>query len=166
MNRATAFRGANEQAHPNGGCAMIDDHRGRSVVTVEVVAKVVEKSEAAAGPVWEAAGRRAVSALHGRFGGRSPQGSPAARAPDSADNLAPPHPPESRSPPAPDTHSTHQTRPVRAQSPTATTSFGSGVAWYVRRNATSICADTGPVTSSMSACRGLATKLMPNPSRL
>jgi hypothetical protein len=56
--------------------------------------------------------------------------------------------------------------PVHPQSPTATTSFGSGVASYVRLSAIAMCFDTGPVTSSMSACRGLATNLMPMPSML
>jgi TRAP-type uncharacterized transport system substrate-binding protein len=52
------------------------------------------------------------------------------------------------------------------RSPTATTSLGSGVASQVRRKASSMCRETGPVTSSRSAWRGLATKRIPRPSRL
>src|SRR5687768_4313276 len=53
---------------------------------------------------------------------------------------------------------------VRAQSPTATTSFGSGVASHVLRSGTSMLRVTGPVTSSRSAWRGEATKWMPKRS--
>src|SRR6266545_3113398 len=52
----------------------------------------------------------------------------------------------------------------RAQSPTATTSLGSGVASYVFRSGTSMFRVTGPVTRRRSAWRGEATKWKPNRS--
>ena len=54
-------------------------------------------------------------------------------------------------------------RKIRHASPRGVgASFGSGVASNVRRSATSMWRETGPVTSSRSACRGLATKRMPS----
>jgi hypothetical protein len=44
-----------------------------------------------------------------------------------------------------------------AQSPTATTSRGLGIAATVRRSGSAMFRVTGPVTSATSACRGEAT---------
>ena len=44
--------------------------------------------------------------------------------------------------------------------------FGAGIASKVRLSATSMLRATGPVTSSRSAWRGLATNLIPSPSML
>ena len=52
-----------------------------------------------------------------------------------------------------------------AQSPTATTHFGSGVARQVRSSASRMLRVTGPVTISTSAWRGEATKRRPKRSR-
>src|SRR3989338_8745771 len=51
-----------------------------------------------------------------------------------------------------------------AHPPQATTSFGEGIASKVFFKASSMCLVTGPVTRSISACRGEATKWMPNRS--
>ena len=53
-----------------------------------------------------------------------------------------------------------------AHSPAATTSFGWGVASYARRTASFMLSVSGPVISSMSAWRGLATNRIPRPSML
>src|SRR5262245_19375215 len=55
--------------------------------------------------------------------------------------------------------------PSPAQSPVATTNFGSGVACQVRRSASAMLRVTGPVTIRQSAWRGEATKCTPNRSR-
>jgi hypothetical protein len=49
------------------------------------------------------------------------------------------------------------TPPSKAQSPAATTQQGSGVQARVRSSASRMLRVTGPVTSSTSAWRGLAT---------
>ena len=55
--------------------------------------------------------------------------------------------------------------PLHPHAPTATTNFGAGTASYVALTASAMLRVTGPVTRSMSACFGDATKWIPNRSR-